>query len=184
MIDRHNRELVGVEFAVAGVPRRPGGASEEAWVNRVGTPRLTGPPRGVGNDDGVIFHPRRFRGSCKDKRVRHACNTPSPPERNGLIERFVRTFTETCLWQHAVVSFPEARRERLSWIASSTTRRPQAALGTQSPAGLCATHKEGGVTRGEHNEGGEPALALNGCTKRSAVAAAGPFRRASSRSLP
>lgn len=134
VIDCHDREFVGVEFALRGRAKEAERAVEEACIRRFGTLRPQGPTPTVRSDNGLIFQSRRFRAACRDYRLRQEFITPYTPEQNGLIERFFRTLKEECVWQHRFASFAEARREVLSWINYYNTRRPHSALGYLSPA--------------------------------------------------
>jgi putative transposase len=134
VIDCHDREVVGAEFALRGRAKEAERALEDACIRRFGTLRPPGPTPTVRSDNGLIFQSRRFRAACKDYRLRQEFITPYTPEQNGLIERFFRTLKEECVWQHNFVSFADARREVLTWIHWYNSRRPHSALGYKSPA--------------------------------------------------
>jgi len=142
VIDCHDRELVGFEFALRGRAKEAERAIEDACIRRFGTLRPPGPTPTVRSDNGLIFQSRRFRAACKDYRLRQEFITPYTPEQNGLIERFFRTLKEECVWQHTFASFAEARREVLSWIHWYNTRRPHSALGYLSPAEFRAQQEQ------------------------------------------
>jgi len=55
------------------------------------------------------------------------------PEQNAIIERFVRSLKEECVWQHSFVSFEHAWRELSAWIRWYNEERPHQALGHRSP---------------------------------------------------
>ena len=134
VIDCHDREVVGAEFALRGRAKEAERALEDACIRRFGTLRPPGPTPTVRSDNGLIFQSRRFRAACKDYRLRQEFITPYTPEQNGLIERFFRTLKEECVWQHNFASFADARREVLTWIHWYNARRPHSALGYKSPA--------------------------------------------------
>ena len=133
VIDCHDREIVGFEFALRGRAKEAERAIEEACIRRFGTLRPPGPTPTVRSDNGLIFQSRRFRAACKDYRLKQEFITPYTPEQNGLIERFFRTLKEECVWQHNFDSFTDARREVLDWIDWYNSRRPHSALGYLSP---------------------------------------------------
>src|ERR1700691_5517371 len=58
---------------------------------------------------------------------------PIHPEQNGLIERFLRSLKEECVWQHNFASFAEARATITQWIEWYNTEPPHHALGYRSP---------------------------------------------------
>jgi putative transposase len=52
------------------------------------------------SDNGLIFTSSAFREACKFYRLEQEFITPYTPEQNGLVERFFRSLTEECTWQH------------------------------------------------------------------------------------
>ncbi len=133
VIDCHDREILGFEFALRGRAKEAERALEEACIRRFGTIRPRGPTPTVRSDNGLIFQSRRFRAACKDYRLRQEYITPYTPEQNGIIERFFRTLKEECVWLHNFTDFTHARREVIAWIHRYNTRRPHSALGYKSP---------------------------------------------------
>jgi putative transposase len=133
IIDCHDREIVGFEFALRGRAREAERALEEACIARFGTLRPSGPTPTIRSDNGLIFQSRRFRAACRDYRLDQEFITPYTPQQNGLIERFFRTIKEECVWQHCFSSFAEARRRVSSWIQWYNLHRPHMSLGYLSP---------------------------------------------------
>ena len=133
VIDCHDRELVGYEFARRGRAKEAERALEAACIERFGTLRPDGPTPVVRSDNGLIFQSRRFRAACRDYRLRQEFITPYTPEQNGIVERFFRSLKEECVWQHSFPSFGEARRAVRRWIGWYNERRPHQALGYLSP---------------------------------------------------
>jgi putative transposase len=91
VIDCHDRELVGYEFARRGRAKEAERALEAACIERFGTLRPEGPTPVVRSDNGLIFQSRRFRAACRDYRLRQEFITPYTPEQNGIVERFFRS---------------------------------------------------------------------------------------------
>jgi putative transposase len=133
VIDCHDREIVGYEFALRGRAREAERALEEACIHRFGTLRPKGETPVVRSDNGLIFQSRRFRAACRDYRLRQEFITPYTPEQNGMIERFFRSLKEECTWQWNFRSFREARAAVVRWIRWYNTERPHQALGYLSP---------------------------------------------------
>ncbi len=50
-----------------------------------------------------------------------------------MIERFFRSLTEECVWQHNFAGYVEARTAAREWIRWYNERRPHQALGYLSP---------------------------------------------------
>ena len=94
VIDCHDREVPGFEFALRGRAKEAERALEEACLARFGTLRPAGPTPALRSDNGLIFQSRRFRAACRDYRLRQEFITPYTPEQNGLIERFFRSLKE------------------------------------------------------------------------------------------
>jgi len=133
VIDCHDREIVGYEFARRGRAKEAERALEEACLARFGTLRPTGVTPVIRSDNGLIYQSRRFRAACRDYRLRQEFITPYTPEQNGMIERFFRSLKEECVWQHLFPSFAAARRAIAAWIRWYNEARPHQALGYRSP---------------------------------------------------
>jgi putative transposase len=133
VIDCHDREIVGYEFALRGRAKEAERALEEACIRRFGTLRPRGETPVVRSDNGLIFQSRRFRRACRDYRLRQEFITPYTPEQNGMIERFFRSLKEECTWQHNFTGFRDAQRAIRSWIRWYNEERPHQALDYRSP---------------------------------------------------
>jgi putative transposase len=134
VIDCHDRELIGYEFALRGRAKEAERALEEACIRRFGTLRPEGKTPIVRSDNGLIFQSRRFRAACRDYRLGQEFITPYTPEQNGIIERFFRSLKEECAWQWNFGTFSEARRALRRWIRWYNEGRPHQSLGYKSPA--------------------------------------------------
>jgi putative transposase len=123
VIDCHDREVNGYEFALRGRAKEAERALEEAYLARFGTLPPQGSTPVVRSDNGLIFQSRRFR-ACRDYRLRQEFITPYTPEQNGLIERFFRSLKEECVWQHNFTSFAELAPPLLSGSNGTTPNGP------------------------------------------------------------
>ena len=133
VIDCHDREIVGFEFALRGRAREAERALEAACLERFGTLRLHGRAPVLRSDNGLIFQSRRFRRACSDYGLSQEFITPYTPEQNGMIERFFRSLKEECTWQQNFESFEEARRAIEKWIEWYNAARPHQSLDYKSP---------------------------------------------------
>ena len=133
MIDCHDRELLGWEFALRGRAKEAERAIEEACIARFGTLRPAGETPVVRSDNGLIFQSRRFRSACRDYKLTQEFITPYTPEQNGIIERFFRSLKEECVWQHSFHSFAEAKAAIRQWIEWYNAERPHQSLEYRSP---------------------------------------------------
>lgn len=133
VIDCHDREIVGWEFALRGRAKEAERAVEQTCIKRFGTLRPQGQTPVIRSDNGLIFQSRRFRQACRFYRLDQEYITPYTPEQNGLIERFFRRLKEECVWQHRFQDFVAARRAIVSWLRWYNSERPHQALGYCSP---------------------------------------------------
>ena len=99
VIDCHDREIIGYEFALRGRAKEAERAIEFACLARFGTLRPVAPTPVLRSDNGLIFQIRRFRQACRDYRLAQEFITPYTPQQNGLIERFFRSLKEECVWK-------------------------------------------------------------------------------------
>ena len=132
VIDCHDREVIGYEFALRSRAKEAERAIEAACLHRFGTLRPAGAPV-LRSDNGLIFQSRRFRQACRDYRLQQEFITPYTPEQNGIVERFFRSFKEECVWQHTFQTFEAARRIIRDWVYWYNQERPHQALGYRRP---------------------------------------------------
>ena len=127
VIDCHDREIVGDEFALRE------SAKEAACLARFGTLRPTDATPILRSDNSWIVQSRRFRWACGEYRLQQEFITPYTPEQNGLIERFFRSLKEECVWQYHFAGFEDARRAISTWMQWYNEERPHQALQYKSP---------------------------------------------------
>ena len=134
VIDCHDRQIVGYEFAMRGRAIEAERALEEACLNRFGLIYPRGEKRPLlRSDNGLIFQAKRFRAACKQYGLEQEFITPYSPQQNGLIKRFFRTIKQECAWIEGFQSFEEARRKIAEWISFYNEERPHQSLGYLSP---------------------------------------------------
>jgi putative transposase len=141
VIDCHDREVVGWEFALRGRAKEAERALEAACINRYGTLRVVGEGPVIRSDNGLVFLSKRFRQACRFYRLTQEFVTPYTPEQNGVVERFFRSLKEECAWQHLFGSYKEARSAISQWIRWYNEERPHQALGYLSPTGFRAQQR-------------------------------------------
>ncbi len=117
VIDCYDREIIGWEFALRGRANEAERALEMACLARFGTLRPQGEVPIIRSDNGLIFQSRSFRDACRFYRLPQEFITPYTPEQNGLIERWLRSLKEACVWHHQIRSFADARTAIAQWIA-------------------------------------------------------------------
>jgi putative transposase len=133
VIDCHDREIIGFEFARRGRAREAERALEEACIRRFSSLRAPACAPVIRSDNGLVFQSKRFRAACRDYRLKQEFITPHTPEQNGLIERFFRSLKEECVWQHNFRTYHHARRVISRWIEWYNNQRPHQSLGYLSP---------------------------------------------------
>jgi putative transposase len=133
VLDCCTREVLGWRLARRGHAPTAEAALEEALIRRFGH---LGRIRGVltlRSDNGLVFSSRRYMATVKAYGLRQEFITPYTPEQNGLVERFIRSLKEECIWQHRFESLSHARQVIADWIRYYNTQRPHQALGYQTP---------------------------------------------------
>ena len=133
VIDCHDRQIVGWEFAVRARAKEAERALEEACLARFGTLRPDGATPVIRSDNGLIFQSKRFRAACKDYRLSQEFVTPYTPEQNGMIERFFRSLKEECVWLENYENFEQAKAAVAAWIRFYNRERPHQSLNYMSP---------------------------------------------------
>jgi len=134
VIDCHDREIIGYEFALRSRAIEAERAMEDACIRRFGILRIKDKNVTVRSDNGLIFQSSRFRAACRQYGVTQEYITPYTPEQNGIIERFFRSLKEECVWQRNFKNFEEARISIRSWIEWYNTERPHQSLDYKSPS--------------------------------------------------
>ncbi len=132
VIDCHDREVIGYEFALRSRAQEAERAVETACLAALWHAAPLGAPV-LRSDNGLIFQSRRFRQACRDYRLQQEFITPYTPEQNGIIERFFRSLKEECVWQQTFQTFEEARRLIRDWMHWYNQGRPHSALSYRSP---------------------------------------------------
>ena len=132
IIDCHDREVIGYEFALRGRAKEAERALENACLHRFGTLRPEQPMPLLRSDNGLVFQSRRFRATCYNYKLSQEFITPYTPEQNGMIERFFRSLKEECAWQHNFRNFKEASRSISNWLNWYNHERPHQSLGYKS----------------------------------------------------
>ena len=134
VIDCHDREIVGDEFAPRGRAREAERALEDGFLKRFGMVFPKDEERPVlRSDNGLVLLSRRFRAACKQYGLSQEYITPYTPEQNGMIERFFRSLKEECAWLHLFENFEEAQAAVTTWIGFYNEERPHQSLGYLSP---------------------------------------------------
>jgi putative transposase len=133
VVDCCTRQVLGWELSLTARAKTAERALETALIARFGI--AYGAPEGLTlrHDNGLVFGSKLYRGTAAEYGLRQEFITPYTPEQNGLAERFIRSFKEECVWQHAFGSIEEARRAIAGWIVWYNSQRPHQALAYKTP---------------------------------------------------
>ena len=138
VIDCASRELLGWRLAAHGNACTAEAALEEALIHRFGHLGRVSGPLLLRSDNGLVFTSSRYTTTVRAYGLTQEFITPYSPEQNGMIERFIRTKKEECVWHHHFESISHAREVIGRWIRHYNTERPHQALGYQVPAQIAA----------------------------------------------
>jgi putative transposase len=116
VVDCATREVLGWELSPTPKAKTAERALEQALIGRFGWTR--GAPAGltIRHDNGLVFGSRLYRSCVGDYGLTQEFITPYTPEDNGLVERFIRSFKEECVWQHNFETIGEARSVISKWV--------------------------------------------------------------------
>lgn len=134
VIDCGSRELLGWRLSPRGHAKTAEAALEEALIHRLGHLGHLAGPLLLRSDNGLVFTSRRFTATVRAYGLQQEFITPYTPQQNGVIERFIRTLKEECVWQHRFESLPHAQRALNQWMRYYNTERPHQSLGYTPPA--------------------------------------------------
>jgi len=81
----------------------------------------------------LIFSSKAFLQLVNAHGMKTEYITPYTPEQNGVVDRFMRTMKEECIWLHSFSSLNEAKRVIENWIREYNTERPHQELGYHPP---------------------------------------------------
>ena len=133
VIDCFNREIVGYRVSRRQDAKTAEGALEDALIRRFGLNRSQAKGVLLRSDNGLVFSSRRYMKLVNRYGLVPEYITPYSPEQNGIIERFMRTLKEECIWLHKFGTFTEAKRIIEKWIREYNMERPHQELGYMAP---------------------------------------------------
>lgn len=133
VIDCWNREIVGYRISRRQNAKVAEGALEDALICRFARNKAASRGLALRSDNGLIFTSKRYLKLVRAYGLRAEYITPYSPEQNGVIERFMRTLKEECIWLNLFSSFAEAKATIGAWIQEYNTERPHQELGYVSP---------------------------------------------------
>lgn len=151
VIDGHDREIMGDEFALRGRAQEAERAIDAACLARFGTLRPIGATPALRSDNGVIFQSRRFRQTCRDDRLPQEFMTPYTPPTGWThrtvfseSQREVRLATSICQLQGGPTS-----DQWLDAVVQRWTTTSSVAVSESSPVST-ETRLTGGLISGGH----------------------------------
>ena len=81
----------------------------------------------------MVFTSKTYVNLVKTYGLDQEFITPYTPQQNGMIERFIRTIKEQCVYHHRFESVRHAERIISDWIKFYNEKRPHQSLGMKSP---------------------------------------------------
>lgn len=99
VIDCCTRELLGFRLSKSGKAKTAEAALEEALINRFGCLGYVNKTLTLRSDNGLVFTSKQYTALVKSYGISQEFITPYTPEQNGMIERFIRTIKEQCIYQ-------------------------------------------------------------------------------------
>lgn len=136
MIDCGSRELLGWRLSSRGHARTAEAALEEALIHRFGHPGRATKPILLRSGNGLVFTSKRCTNTVGSYGLTQEFITPCRPEQNGVLERFLKSLKEECVWRHRFESLSQAQSVIASWIRHTNTERPHQALWYKLPVFL------------------------------------------------
>jgi putative transposase len=133
VMDCWNREVIGYRISKNQNAQVAVGALEDALIHRFHGRKDSSHGVILRSDNGLIFSSKAFLQLVNAHGLKTEYITPYTPEQNGVVERFMRTMKEECIWLHTFSSFSEAKRIIEDWIREYNTDRPHQELGYNSP---------------------------------------------------
>jgi len=133
VIDCYNREIVGWRLSKKGNAKTAEAALEEGLLNRFGCLGRVPGKLTLRSDNGLVFTSKRYTATVDAYGMNQEFITPYTPEQNGMIERFIRTIKEECIWQNHFESITQANNVIGRWIRYYNQQRPHQALGYITP---------------------------------------------------
>ena len=133
VLDCCTREVLGWELSRTARAKTAERALEAALIGRFGWVHGAPDDLVIRHDNGLVFGSKLYRGIVHEYGISQEYITPYTPEENGLVERFIRSFKEECVWQNRFENIEEARRVIGRWISWYNDERPHESLGYKSP---------------------------------------------------
>jgi putative transposase len=134
VMDCCTRELLGWRLSKSGKASTAEAALEEALIHRFGVLGRVCKELVLRSDNGLVFTSKPYTGLVKGYGMKQEFITPYTPEQNGMIERFIRTLKEQCIYQHRFESLQHAHWVIRKWINFYNKERPHQALGMKTPS--------------------------------------------------
>jgi putative transposase len=133
VIDCCTRELLGWRLSKTGESQTAEAALEEALIYRFGRLGYVEQPLLLRSDNGLVFVSKHYTTLVKAYGLKQEFITPYTPEQNGLIERFIRTIKEQCIYQARYESIVHARNDIDRYIRFYNRDRPHQSLQMKTP---------------------------------------------------
>jgi putative transposase len=126
-------ECVGYRISGRGRSLEAREALEAAVVQRFGDVRSVPSGLALRTDNGGIFLSKEYWEETQRLGVAVEYTPCRCPQANGVVERFIRTLKEECVWQHRFRTLQEAEEVISRWIEFYNRERRHSSLGYMTP---------------------------------------------------
>lgn len=133
VLDCCTRELLGWRLSKSGQAKTAEAALEEALIYRFGCLGYAPNELTLRSDNGLVFTSKHYTALVSSYGIKQEFITPYTPEQNGMIERFIRTLKEQCVFLNRFESVGQAHTVIRKWIQFYNEERPHQALGMKTP---------------------------------------------------
>lgn len=109
VIDCCTRECIGKRISIQGRAKEARDALEDAVLNRFGVIQNIPRDLSMRMDNGSIFLAKEYWDELKRLGIKPEFTPYNCPSANGIVERFIKTFKEECVWQHIFKTVKQCR---------------------------------------------------------------------------
>lgn len=133
VLDCCTRECIGYRVSYRGRAIEACEALDEAVMNRFGKVGPIPVELSLRMDNGSIFLANKYWKELKFLGIQPEYTPYRYPKANGIVERFMKTIKEECIWQYKFKTFEEAELVISKWIEFYNKERRHSSLNYLSP---------------------------------------------------
>lgn len=134
VIDCGSRDCVGWRLDKRGRALEAREALQDAVITCFGSVENVPNGLAVRTDNGSIFLANAYRSELKRLGIQQEYTPYRCPDANGVVERFIRTIKEECIWQYHFRTLKELEEVVAKWIKFYNNERRHSGLGYMTPS--------------------------------------------------